>query len=31
MSRPDDLDEIDRFRFEIFVWGVLRQMESFYV
>ena len=31
MSRAEDLDEIDRFRFEVFIWGVLRQMESFYV
>lgn len=31
MSNPDDLDEIDLFRFEIFIWGVLRQMESFHV
>lgn len=31
MSGPDELDEIDRFRFEIFIWGILRQIESFYV
>lgn len=31
MSNPDDLDELDRFRFEIFIWGILRQMESFFV
>jgi hypothetical protein len=31
MSNPDDLDELDRFRFEIFIWGILRQMESFHV
>ena len=27
---PEDLDEVDRYRFEIFWWGVLRQMESFF-
>ena len=31
ISNPDELDEIDRGRFELFMWGVLRQMESFYV
>ena len=31
MSNPDELDEIDRGRFELFMWGVLRQMESFHV
>ena len=28
---PDKLDEIDQERFALFIWGVLRQMESFYV
>jgi hypothetical protein len=31
ISNPDELDEIDRGRFELFMWGVLRQMESFHV
>jgi hypothetical protein len=31
ISNPDELDEIDRGRFELFMWGVLRQMESRYV
>jgi len=31
VSNPDKLDEIDRGRFELFMWGVLRQMESFHV
>jgi hypothetical protein len=31
ISNPDKLDEIDRGRFELFMWGVLRQMESFHV
>ncbi len=31
VSNPDRLDEIDRGRFELFMWGVLRQMESFHV
>ena len=31
VNDPDKLDEIDQARFEIFIWGVLRQMESFYV
>ena len=31
LSNPDELDEIDRGRFELFMWGVLRQMESFHV
>jgi hypothetical protein len=31
MSNPEELDEIDRGRFELFMWGVLRQMESFHV
>ena len=30
ISNPDELDEIDRGRFELFMWGVLRQMESFH-
>ena len=25
-QNPEDLDEVDRYRFEIFWWGVLRQM-----
>ena len=29
-KEPEKLDEVDRYRFEIFWWGVLRQMESFY-
>ena len=31
ITNPDELDEIDRGRFELFMWGVLRQMESFHV
>ena len=31
ISNPEKLDEIDRGRFELFMWGVLRQMESFHV
>ena len=31
ISNPDELDDIDRGRFELFMWGVLRQMESFHV
>ena len=31
ISNPEKLDEIDRGRFELFMWGVLRQIESFHV
>ena len=31
ISNPDELDEIDRGRFELFMWGVIRQIESFHV
>lgn len=31
ISNPDELDELDRARFELYIWGILRQMESFHV
>ena len=27
---PESLDEVDRYRFEILWWGILRQMESYF-
>jgi len=27
---PESLDEVDRYRFEILWWGLLRQMESYF-